>query len=309
MLAASPVESYRSTVSDRIAETLPPGYDAAHVGDSLVVARADLLPAAARALAAHGSLHAWAAARPGTKPLAGRGVTWAADAPEGVPIESGRAGSQAPRWVVRHYRRGGAVARWLGDRYLGAGEPRPLRELRISVAARARRVPTPEVLALALYPAGAFYRADLATAEIPQAMDLAESLWAEHAGADDPSARMAALAAAGALLRELAAAGVRHPDLNAKNILLATADSGSMDGLPATPAAAEGLVAWVLDLDGARVGPPLSWRRRREAEARLERSLRKWERRTGRHLAPAEWAGLRAAIEADAPSRPEAAHA
>jgi hypothetical protein len=143
---------------------------------------------------------------------------------------------------------------------------------------------------LAIYPAGGFYRADLATVEVPGAIDLAEALWAERPEATDPSARLAALGAAGTLLRELADAGVAHPDLNAKNILVAPADGPQSADHP--------LVAYVLDLDGAAVGPALSWRRRREAQARLERSLRKWERLTRRRLAHEEWAALRAALEA-----------
>jgi len=292
------------SVTYPIPSTLPPGYGAARVGGALVVARADLLDAAARAVAQHGSLHAWAAARPGSKPLAGRGVAWAAEAPAAAAQGLGRA---AARWVVRHYRRGGAVARWLGDRYLRLGAARPLRELRVSAAARARGVRTPEVLALAVYPAAGFYRADLATAEVEDAVDLAEALWAEHPDAADPSARQACLGAAGALLRQLADAGVRHPDLNAKNILLAPAAPG--EAPPAAPRSPFAF-ACVLDLDGCTLAAPLSWRRRREAQARLERSLRKWERRTHRPLAPAEWAALRAGLEADpAPGTTQGRHA
>ena len=125
-----------------------------------------------------------------------------------------------------------------------------------------------------VYRAGPFYRADLATAEVAGAVDLAEALWAEHAAAEDAAARRAALKAAGTLLRQLADAGVAHPDLNAKNILV-TSD--------ATPQ------ALVLELDGCHVGAPLGLRARAAAQARLERSLFKWERRTRRPLAVAEW--------------------
>ncbi len=286
-----PVSGFRQSTPDVIltgvtANDLPEGYAAARAGDALVVARESALGAVLREIAQHGSLHAWAAARPGARAMAGRGTAWAVDAPAGAGHDRAE---PAGRWVVRHYRRGGAVARWLRDRYLRLGPLRPLRELRASAAARARGVRTPEVVALAVYPSGIYYRADLATAEVPGATDLAESLWAEHPAAADPSARLAALAAAGTLLRQLADAGVAHPDLNAKNILIA---AGTGAGAP---------VAYVLDLDGCEVGEPLSWKRQREAQARLERSLRKWERLTRRPLPPAEWQALRQALEAPAP--------
>jgi 3-deoxy-D-manno-octulosonic acid kinase len=267
------------------ATDLPEGYAAARAGNALVVARESALGAVLREIAQHGSLHAWASSRPGARAMAGRGTAWAVDAPAGAgDARPGHAG----RWVVRHYRRGGAV-RWLRDRYLRLGPLRPLRELRASAAARALGVCTPEVVAVAVYPAGIYCRADLATAEVTGATDLAESLWAEHPAATDPSARLAALAAAGTLLRQLADAGVAHPDLNAKNILIA---AGAGAGAP---------VAYVLDLDGCEVGEPLSGKRRREAQSRLERSLRKWERLTRRPLPPAEWQALRQALEAPPP--------
>ncbi len=302
-LAPSPFTSYPIAVSYPLPETLPPGYGAARVGGALVVARAQLLPPVIWVVTQHGSLHAWAAARPGAKPLAGRGVAWAVDAPDGADTPGYP--PRAARWGVRHYRRGGGV-RWLGDRYLRLGLARPLRELRTSVAARARGVRTPEVLALAVYPAVGFYRADLVTAEIAGAMDLAEALWAEHPAAGDPDARLAALLAAGALLRQLAEAGVRHPDLNAKNILLAPPAAGDVPARGGDP-----VVAWALDLDGCVLAPPpLSRRRLREAYARLERSLRKWERRTRRPLSAREWQELQATMGPDPiPAPVESAHA
>jgi 3-deoxy-D-manno-octulosonic acid kinase len=268
--------------------SLPPGYGSTRGVGLLVVARDDCLETVRGVIAEHGSLYAWAAARPGARALAGRGRAYAVEAPvsAGGPGAVGSAGSSAPngagaptRWVVRHYRRGGAV-RWLGDRYLRLGTVRPLRELRASAAARARGVRTPEVLALAVHRAGAWYRADLVTAEVAGATDLAEALWAEHADAVDAAARRQSLGAAAQLLDALADAGVAHADLNAKNILLAPGSPG---------AAATAPVAHVIDLDGCRVGGPLAPGARAAARARLVRSLRKWERRTGRPLRPEEW--------------------
>src|SRR5512147_3213941 len=88
-------------------EPLPPGYSGVHIGGTLAVARGDLLPAVLAVLREHGTLYGWAGSRGGARPLAGRGFAYAVDAPGGA----------GERWVVRHYRRGGA-ARWLDDRYL-----------------------------------------------------------------------------------------------------------------------------------------------------------------------------------------------
>lgn len=247
-------------VGARVPRGLPAGYVAGERGGAVVVALAEAWTAAAAGVETAGSLFGWASERPGARALVGRGTAYAVPAPGGG------------HWVVRHYRRGGALARWLGDRYRRLGEPRPLAELRASVAARERGVPTPEVVALAVYPAGRFYRADIATQEVPAARDLAAVLWAEPAGGVPE--RLAACAAAGRLLRLLGERGVVHRDLNVKNIML--------EGDPAAPG------AWVLDLDGCRVVRRASWRQRRAMRERLRRSVRKWEKRTGRRLAEAE---------------------
>lgn len=189
--------------------------------------------------------------------LEGRGTVHAVPAPAGG------------RWVVRRYRRGGWIAPLLDDRYLRAREPRPLVETRASEVARARGVPTPRVLAGVVYPAGLFYRADLVTEWVADSADLAHLLFArEPAAAPAPL-----LAAAAALVRRLADAGIEHADLNAKNLLVRDGDSRSM---------------LVLDLDRASVAAPGSLRPDAMA-ARLRRSLRKFERRTGRALDRGAW--------------------
>ncbi|MEJ2504052.1 MAG: lipopolysaccharide kinase InaA family protein, partial [Gemmatimonadota bacterium] len=78
----------------------------------------------------HGTLEAAAAADPGAEILQGRGEVMVVPAPDGDG-----------RWVVRHYHRGGAVAGLLGDRYLRAGTPRPVRELRVGRRIRDLGVP------------------------------------------------------------------------------------------------------------------------------------------------------------------------
>ena len=136
--------------------SLPDGYVPVEGLGAWGFARSDAVAWASEVLASGATLHAWAGAHPGRRELAGRGRTWAVPAPRPGP-------GGARGWVVRHYRRGGAVARWLRDRYLALGEARPVAELRASLEAARRGVPTPGVVAGAVYPAGALYRADLVT--------------------------------------------------------------------------------------------------------------------------------------------------
>lgn len=207
--------------------------------------------------------------------LQGRGPAYAI--PALVGTRAGR-GSRSARWLVRHYRRGGAVASLLGDRYLRLGTPRPFRELAASEEARARGVETPRVMAATVYPAGAFYRGDLVTEFVEGARDLAEILFSDD---EEPSRRRRAAAAAGALVGDLAEAGVHHRDLNAKNVLLV--------------GEGEVLRALVLDLDRCRLAAAGTAAPRGSMLERLLRSLRSLEADTGREVRPEERDALVAA--------------
>ena len=213
------------------------------------------------------TLDGWAQ-RIAVERIAGRGPLHVT--PAQVPGPEGRA-----LWAVRHYRRGGAAAGLLVDRYLALGSSRPSRELTASTVARARGVRTPAVVAGAAYastPLGAFYRADLVTELIPDARSLARSLLEAETDEDT----LPPLASAGRLVRSLERAGIFHRDLNAGNVLL------DADGL-----------GWVVDLDRCVVlgeGPL----RGSAMLARLERSLRK-VCATHRHALPRDaWDALRA---------------
>lgn len=238
------------------------------------VARAFALPSALPwlegLLEAGLEIHAWAGNHPARRDLGGRGRTWSVPAPDGG----------GGRWVVRHYFRGGLAARWLRDRHLALGEPRPFAEARASHEARRRGIPTPEVVAGAVYPEGIFYRADLVTGEIPHALDLASLL------ASPPSSvgMCDALLAAGALVRRLEVQGIFHPDMHAGNVVIQAMGGGAQ--------------AHLVDLDRCCApslgvpAPAFPMRRR------LERSLRKLERRRGFALPPSAWDALRAGFEA-----------
>ena len=163
------------------------------------------------------------------------------------------------------------MAGLLGDRYLRVGEPRPLREFRVLQRVRELGVPTAGPVGAAAYGAGAFYRGDLVTEWVPDTADLAATLFGA-AQLDEPAARpagraepVAAMEAAGRLVRLLHERGIVHPDLNLKNILIR---NGA--GAPR---------ALILDLDRARLVGRLPERARTMMLARFERSLGKWETR------------------------------
>lgn len=232
---------------------------------------------AERALDTHGTLHRAARRTPGAVTREGRGTVYAVPAaPDEVEEALGRVGG---RWAVRHYRRGGLVARVLGDRYLRIGAPRPFREAEVSEAVRALGIPTPRVVAAAVYPAGIFYRGDLVTRWIPDALELAQVLFdPERRGVGGSVDRRDALAEAGGLIRRMARAGVRHPDLNAKNVLLEW--SGSVPD------------AYLLDLDRCTVSEGPAPGAADAMRERLLRSLRKFEKRADLEVPPGELRAL-----------------
>jgi 3-deoxy-D-manno-octulosonic acid kinase len=258
-----------SGVAAPAAVALPTGYAEERERGAQVVALPSVMSRVCSAVREGGTLYDWAASLQGARAFTGRGAAYA--------VETG-----AGTWVVRHYRRGGAVARLLGDRYARLGEARPLRELTASAAARSRGVPTPEVLAAVIYPAGAFYRADLATAYVPDSADLAETTLGP--AREDGPGRLQAWWAAGSLLRTAFDAGIEHADLNLRNILITRT--------------ADGVGALLLDLDRAIVHPgPVSAATRAALLRRLHRSRRKLERALGRATPDAELAALDAALE------------
>lgn len=175
--------------------------------------------------------------------------------------------------VLRHYRRGGLVARFNRDRYLWRGEDatRSFREFRLLAELRRRGLNVPQPLIAGYAREGAFYRADLLTAMIASARTLAERI-AERL----PEA--ATWQRIGTTLARLHLAGAFHADLNAHNLMLDADDE-----------------VWVIDFDrGELRAPAPGWTRANLA--RLQRSLHKLgaTRQAGWNEA---WQALRAAYE------------
>jgi 3-deoxy-D-manno-octulosonic acid kinase len=183
---------------------------------------------------------ALAAAGRVTGTATGRGSAWFIAPP--------RPGGAAT--VLRHYRRGGLVARLIADRYLwrGAEATRAFRELRLLTVLEALGLPAARPVAARYVRSGVAYRADLLTLAIPAARPLAARLGEQLAPA--------LWRRIGATIRAFHDAGVRHADLNAHNVLLDADDA-----------------VYLIDFDrGAQVAPG-PWR---EGNLRrLERSLTK----------------------------------
>jgi hypothetical protein len=230
----------------------PPGYVRLLVGRVHVVALGKLIPALREALR-EGSLYDYAAHHPQARPLKGRSVAYA------VPLPDGSANV-----VVRRSQHGGLLAPMTGDRFLGA--TRAPRELKVALRLDRLGVRTPEVLAYATYPAGAWLRrSDVVTREVPNGIDLATALLE---AADDDEAKRALLRATAELLGSLTAAGARHPDLNIKNVLIAR------DGDSAPE-------AYLLDVDRVWFDTPGGARVAAANLRRFSRSARKWHRLHG----------------------------
>lgn len=117
--------------------------------------------------------------------------------------------------VLRHYRRGGLLGPWLGDRYLwfGLARTRAFREWHLLAELHRHGLPVPRPVAACVRRFGLCYRADLMTERLPDVESLAQRL-AEDAL---PPARWNDI---GRGLRRFHDAGVYHADLNAHNVLL-----------------------------------------------------------------------------------------
>ena len=183
-------------------------------------------------------------------------------------------------WVVRHYRRGGYVQRFIEDHYiwLGTERSRSFREWRLLRRLHNAGLPVPNPIAAHVHRIGALYTADIITTYLPDTRKLSAFI-AEHAVPRDCWRRI------GRMVRAVHEHGVDHPDLTAHNILLDARDQ-----------------LFLVDFDNAHVKPPGPWQR--AGVERLQRSLRKVAVETGTEYDPAAWAE----IEAGYAETPGAAH-
>jgi len=177
--------------------------------------------------------------------IGGRGSAWF--------IASG-----ARQWVLRHFRRGGFIARLSQDGYVWTGEEgvRAFAEWRLLELLARRGLPVPRPVAARYQRTGLRYRCDLITQRIVDAEPLSAAL--ARRALPEPVWR-----AVGATVARLHGAGVDHADLNAHNILL------GMKG--DAPGVKDGVT--VIDFDRGRLRAQGAWRARNLQ--RLRRSLAK----------------------------------
>lgn len=216
----------------------------------------------ARRMLREGSLYEAAARDLGARTHQGRGVAYAIALP-----------ATGTRAVVRHNRHGGVLAPLTRDLFLPP--TRAPYELAIAQRLRALGVRTPEVLMYGTSPAlFPFQRADVVTREIEGGRDLSAYLSAKTPEIE----RSAAWEATRALVRAMNAAGVRHHDLNVKNVLLAPGTAG--------------LDAYLLDVDRVTIGAAGDPQVAQGNVARLLRSARKWRDERGAVFDESELAAL-----------------
>lgn len=185
-------------------------------------------------------------------------------------------------YLLRHYYRGGLMARISRDRFLAQplARTRAMAEFRLLGQLRDRGLPVPQACAARHHGHGLCYQADILVALIPDSRDVAQLL---H---DCGPLSVAQWQALGRAVRRLHDAQVFHCDLNCHNLMLDGADR-----------------AWIVDFDKCGFRPGDDWKAGNLA--RLLRSLRK-ERRLdpALHWQECDWPsfteGYQARPEADA---------
>ena len=181
--------------------------------------------------------------------------------------------------VLRHYRRGGMVARFNPDRYPRSAprHSRAMREFSLLRWMVARGLPVPAPVAARQQVTGKSYTADIIVAMIPQTRNLVQRLI-------EAPLDKAQWLAVGHAIKALHGAQVFHSDLNAHNLLLDEAGC-----------------AWVVDFDKCDVRSGTEWKQANLD--RLRRSLRKEKERLPQfHWDEADWAALEAGYTSDVPA-------
>lgn len=177
-------------------------------------------------------------------------------------------------WVLRHYRRGGLIARFVEDHYvwLGRDRTRAFREWRLLASLQDRGLPVPKPVAAVVRRAGPLYTGDIITVYLSGTRKLSAYI----AVGEVPDA---CWLEAGRVVAALHNLGVDHPDLTAHNLLL---DEQSK--------------VFMVDFDNTFVRPPGRWQEL--GLKRLQRSLRKVALETGTEFDAAAWRALEGAYRA-----------
>lgn len=186
---------------------------------------------------------------------------------------------EGQQWVLRHYHRGGQVARFSRDTFIWSGEARnrAFAEWRLLARMAAVGLPAPKPVAARYVRRGLVYRADLITRRIPGVVPLSTRLATGGIGAG-------VWRKVGSCIARFHAAHVCHADLTAHNLQIDGDDR-----------------IFLLDFDRGRImSGPGDWRARNLG--RLHRSLRKISRDGAISFTDRDWeailAGYREVIPA-----------
>jgi len=197
----------------------------------------------------------------------------------GSPVAPGYSGGrgttlfitcEGQSWVLRHYHRGGTVARFASDAFawLGRDRTRSFAEWRLLARIREAGLPSPRPVAARYVRSGLLYRADLITVRIPDVVPLSTRL------ARAPLAE-AVWRRVGECIGRYHAACVCHADLTAHNLQIKGNDE-----------------IFLLDFDRGRIMPGAGPWRERNLE-RLHRSLTKISGKGAIRFGGTEWETLR----------------
>jgi 3-deoxy-D-manno-octulosonic acid kinase len=196
----------------------------------------------------------------------------------GAPAAPGYAGGRGATlfiscedqdWVLRHYHRGGTVARFVSDSFIWHGEDRTrsFTEWRLLARLQAAGLPAPRPVAARYVRRGLLYRADLITVRIPDVVPLSTRL-AQGRVAVPVWRRV------GACVGRVHAAGFFHADLTAHNLQISRRDE-----------------IFLLDFDRGRLmSGDGTWRRRNLD--RLHRSLTKISSDGAVGFSEANWSAI-----------------
>jgi 3-deoxy-D-manno-octulosonic acid kinase len=171
--------------------------------------------------------------------------------------------------VLRHYRRGGLVARVMRDRYFWSNESgtRSFAEWQLLYHLHRAGLPVPAPVAARYRRHGPTYTADIITERLLDSTSLADQLRRR-------SIPILGWITIGRCIRSFHDLGVCHPDLNAHNIMLVGDDA-----------------VYLIDFDKGRLLKPGMW-----CDANLVRLRRSLEKITYKlppeHFSEADWHGL-----------------
>ena len=175
-------------------------------------------------------------------------------------------------FVLRHYHRGGLVAKVASDRYLWLGlkNTRAYRELAILLELSKNNLPAPKPFAIRVVHSGYFYRADIITYALADTETLSQRL-------QDSAIKHTIWQKMGETISRFHQKGVYHADLNAHNILLNRNND-----------------VFIIDFDKARFRNPKNSTWRNHNLHRLHRSLNKLNSGSSQfHFNENDWAHLK----------------